>query len=1077
MRGQQTFSAILTIAGSVISTVFGMKPKPRRGYRRAIQSEQLEIRTLLTPDAFSGLLNSVEYVSLPVEDETADLRLVEGTFDTASASLGTRQVHQGGAVYNDYQGTDWTSIVSGGAEVFGALTGTLFSAGAAIPGGNPFPNPNVSHVATTKKPNDVLYGGVKSDNLTIDHNNGVAFGGKGGDTLKVNAPYAKVFGNSGDDTFVVNSHNSFLIGGPGNDTYRLKSGAESTTIVDTSPLGTIDLSEITLSNVSVSESGRDLSLKTSDGRSVKIPQFGVLPRDAWVIKTSDGTFRIESLLRPSMSEAAIVAYAAYPENARDLGGIGLENGVRIVGATSGLEAVVWNRTSFRPTAGDVLSDGASLPDGHIVVGVVGTQTSPSLDMRDIASWPIAGLDQVGDLVDRIDPLLASGSVTNITFSGLSLGGPVSVEAAYRVALKNINIQVTAYAFNGVGVDSLAAKEYGLPNLRIEYVNYERDFLHVLGQFLGRSYPLGSRVTVIPSRPGPSPGWEANHKLEPILEHFADPEYVGWSRSIPELSDADTAVDAVPEELRTYISEYLRQFDAHWEQPVIRSFEQRFDIGDGQYVQPGWTSVSGNTAYTKGLGFGWKPGTVVPIQDRVANSDLLRDFAADRSLEFWIDVVPDSYDLTVHLADEFDRDQISVYANEEYLGELYSLSDQATTKTFRVNQIDGTLKLRLQDHGGSTKNAILNALEIKRVAPWENVEQSAAGRIDPSVVVILPGADEPVSWFDRFREIAGPIKDIVTTVVTVVTAPALTPLLVAKAAYQIANSAMALNSALQKDDPTPAWVFQAQIGVNLANAKAGLPLIDVARTAIPLTTVENTRFEDLPDLYHGQVIVIDAGRQLNDGVKPFGAFGDGVSDAAAHRRSVKHVKDQVVQSINAVSQRIMTEQNATHVDIWAVAADFAVEPMRQALDRLADHLLTRSIDHVQFDMINPIAVKETDEFFLHHPEARPYSLDVTQWIETRSDVPSDFYKDQPVDGETGGAQIQKLNSMVRQFSPDYENGQRMFRNLSSNGKYVNGEVKTEALSRNDRFLAQGTGTGYVSIFDLSDSSRLFDKRLL
>jgi hypothetical protein len=535
-----------------------------------------------------------------------------------------------------------------------------------------------------------------------------------------------------------------------------------------------------------------------------------------------------------------------------------------------------------------------------------------------------------------------------------------------------------------------------------------------------------------------------------------------------------SVNAVPSELISVIDEYVRNLDRLTEKPAVPQFEQRFDIGN-VFAEPDWIALSSDMQYTAVRGFGWKPGSLIPIKDRSTNTDLLRDLAADRSLELWTDVEAGSYDVTLHQWDEFNRDQISLYANGEYVGEIHALPDQPTVTTFRVNHTGGTLKLELKDHGGLTKNAVLNALEVKRVAPWAPVVQPTDDRIDPSVIVIMPGADKPVSWLDRAFEIGKPIYDIAKTVATLVAAPAATPLLIAQSAYQTANSALALSAALRREDSTPAWVFQSQIAMNLANAEAGLPLITPARSAVPLTKVESTRFEDLADLF-GQVIIIDAGRQLNDGVQPFGAFGDGVSDAQAHRESMERVEKQLVRSINAVSRQVMAQQNATHVDILAVGADFGAIALREAIDSLAEHPLTPFIDHVQLDLINPIAVKDTDKFFLIHPESRPFSLDVTQWVERKTDVPDEFYKSEPLDGAEGGSHLQKLNSIVRQFGPEYLNGERQFRNFSGSGQYVSGEVKAISLSNNERFLAQGTGTGYVSVFDLGDSSRLFDQRL-
>lgn len=145
---------------------------------------------------------------------------------------------------------------------------------------------------------------------------------------------------------------------------------------------------------------------------------------------------------------------------------------------------------------------------------------------------------------------------------------------------------------------------------------------------------------------------------------------------------------------------------------------RFDFGTASSpVASGYRQVVPTRMYSAGAGFGWLT-TGVEAVDRGTGTELTRDLAYGRDLQFAADVPNGTYDVTVTVGDTgpYQHDLMAVSLEGTQQETLNTSGGQVLARTYRVAVNDGQLSFRLQDLGGSDANAVLMGLDVVWFGP-------------------------------------------------------------------------------------------------------------------------------------------------------------------------------------------------------------------------------------------------------------------------------------------------------------------------------------------------------------------------
>ena len=148
------------------------------------------------------------------------------------------------------------------------------------------------------------------------------------------------------------------------------------------------------------------------------------------------------------------------------------------------------------------------------------------------------------------------------------------------------------------------------------------------------------------------------------------------------------------------------------------FEAHYDFGTANSpVEPGYTRVSEGTRYSASLGYGWQSGSI-KSRDRSTGSALQRDLNFTQDGTFVVDMPNGIYEVTAHLGDRgpFWHDNVGVYLEGTLTGTMSTGNNQVTSRTYKVDVIDGLLTLRLRDLGGSDPNVCIIGLDIVTATP-------------------------------------------------------------------------------------------------------------------------------------------------------------------------------------------------------------------------------------------------------------------------------------------------------------------------------------------------------------------------
>jgi WD40 repeat protein len=1057
------------------------------------------LATLIDPTATTSPINSLAR-HLPVEKDYTDDQALDYWTDAPrkenAAPYQLTVSHDD--IYNSKSDTPFdkfaNKVLSSASDIFSLAIG-LFGKVKT----NGF-DPNKQVDVSSKSSFDLLSGGNKNDRFEIIHPHTTAVNGKGDDRAIINAPYAMTLGNQGRDTTVFQSHSGTAIGGKDHDLYKLTPTSFNNTIYDSSPINTIDYpgkySELDFrmqsDDLIISRDGKDLvTIKSPDFRNQEI-----------VLNTSDFKIGLSTLLRVPDRDAVRASIAAYGENGGtddpllELANSGYALESRIDNDSTGLEVSIFQRSYAPALTGDVTTDAVTV-DGQYVVAIAGTQDAR--DFRVFAFNPELQSDEIKIAAQR---LINERHAKVITLTGHSGGGEVALRAARDLAIANRGVQFHVVMVNSGGVALTNVSSYNLSNLKITHYRYEADILSnpVTNAFRGTQihgpanplvYPQQTETIMIPfdgSGPefskNPAKWIDHNHAAERILKDLELDEKNSTRRFLR--SSATSSSFKMPIEfsrLSPSIQEPILKATRALVKldetlPTIPAFKMDFDFGSNSFVAPGTIPITADTIYSSSRGYGLSSSSQVRNGDEAMGDDWQRDFVTGNTIPFDVDLPMGSYDVTFMTGNRLGLDHLTVRANSRTISTI-SQTDPREIKetTLRVNHLGGTLKLEVQDTGGKTNHAVLNGLRIERVAPWAALPEVAIS--DPSLTVIVPGYVESISLFDRIEASIEPIKKIVETAGALLNPAApITAFQIVSSFATLAQSSAKLFKAWSNETPeVPAWTIMQQIASNHQNALSGLPLQRIAYSGILLTTLESMTNEQQQKLLkNSDVIIVNAQKQLNDGVKPYGNFGDKVSDPKAYRTSIDRLSAQIYRTVANKGRAIGLADLSFQLDVQIIAEDFATVAAREAIDRIAkeDGMLAKKLGYVELLAYNPISVVQTDKLYVNFPETRPFHYVVHNFWEDITDVPKDFVKG-PLDNEEGGNYFGVEVGIVRQFSNDSPRGSIRYKNFNKNNKSVQGEVVKTSF-HDVGIIAYANANGYLSIVDTKKERLVFQDRI-
>ncbi len=141
----------------------------------------------------------------------------------------------------------------------------------------------------------------------------------------------------------------------------------------------------------------------------------------------------------------------------------------------------------------------------------------------------------------------------------------------------------------------------------------------------------------------------------------------------------------------------------------------FDFGTATSpVAAGYVGVAATARYSGVAGFGWLEG-IVGARDRGVGNDLLRDFNMTTAATFAVDVPNGAYDVTVVMGDATSaHDQMAIALEGVQVGVIGTAKGKVVSRTYRATVADGQLTVRLEDHGGSDANVVIDGLSLAPV---------------------------------------------------------------------------------------------------------------------------------------------------------------------------------------------------------------------------------------------------------------------------------------------------------------------------------------------------------------------------
>ena len=181
----------------------------------------------------------------------------------------------------------------------------------------------------------------------------------------------------------------------------------------------------------------------------------------------------------------------------------------------------------------------------------------------------------------------------------------------------------------------------------------------------------------------------------------------------------------------------------------------FDFGPDSttsIVEPNFIEVNPDMRYggqtpSDTTNFGFTPDSQgLGAQDRGRASATESDFVTFEDATFIVDVDPGMYDIAITFGDrQAIREEMSVEINGYATDVVSTMPGAFLTRRYRVDTVDGTLRIRLQDLGGSSEEAsairgAINSLVITAANHRSDLRSSEVNDDDAPLVVLTHGYD-------------------------------------------------------------------------------------------------------------------------------------------------------------------------------------------------------------------------------------------------------------------------------------------------------------------------------------------------
>jgi subtilisin family serine protease/fibronectin type 3 domain-containing protein len=144
---------------------------------------------------------------------------------------------------------------------------------------------------------------------------------------------------------------------------------------------------------------------------------------------------------------------------------------------------------------------------------------------------------------------------------------------------------------------------------------------------------------------------------------------------------------------------------------------QFDFGTTlSPVQPGYTQITHQDAYSAGVGYGWDTGSVYSLS-RGGSTALTADVNYTTNASFAVDLPNGEYDVIVTLGDHLiAHDLMGVFLEGVQVDSVSTAGSQFVANTYRTSVSDGQLTLGLTDLGGSDSYVMINGLNVVFAGP-------------------------------------------------------------------------------------------------------------------------------------------------------------------------------------------------------------------------------------------------------------------------------------------------------------------------------------------------------------------------
>ena len=518
---------------------------------------------------------------------------------------------------------------------------------------------------------------------------------------------------------------------------------------------------------------------------------------------------------------------------------------------------------------------------------------------------------------------------------------------------------------------------------------------------------------------------------------------------------------------TALGDHVPEYVAPSEGDVI-GWTRQFDFGTiDSPLDPNSIRVTSETRYSQTRGYGLWSGD--PLErDRGRADDLQRDFIAGQKIDFVTDVENGTYDVTVTIGDRNEvRQRMLLSLNGLHRDEITSLPGQFIMRTYRINVVDAQIRLQLEDNGGTTKRAVLNAVKLQKVGAMSQPVVNERARQDASIVVLTHGFQLPkwtqyLGLADHAKSLFGDLKDVVS-VFRSGSAERL-----ADSIKNIAEHIKGLRESVRAMGETrvPDWVFNTASQAAKINREDGTGRLRSDVVPVKLERIEKSNVANALQLWKGSrdFLALDWTDASSSGVAPF--FWD--IDEAKHREAVRRAGDALFKMIKARVNAELERDPQAKVDLLLVAHSFGTNVHRYLIRKLDESAISRHLDYVKVTHLDPVAVRGADKYNWYHPEMNTVVDAVTSVIQTVGLEPTGILEDQlalsaPLDGQWGGGPLGFFNRQGRVWDVDSNEETLRWRHWNpKSAKIADGPLMEVAYSPGGSLIASSDTNGFIHL---------------